>query len=47
MYKGSSMEEDERTEKAKKTENSKDLEHDEELNEELDEWEVESTEAGD
>ena len=47
MYKGTSMEEDKKTENAKKIENSKDIEEDEELKEELNEWEVESTEAGD
>jgi hypothetical protein len=34
-------------EETKKLENSKDIKHDDELQNELKEWEVESTEAGD
>ncbi|HEX6646094.1 MAG TPA: hypothetical protein VF047_02850 [Nitrososphaeraceae archaeon] len=41
------MVEDKKAEKTKKIENSKDIEDDKELKEELNEWEVESTEAGD
>ena len=40
-------EEDKKTENAKKIEENKDIEDNEELKEELNEWEVESTEAGD
>ena len=49
IYIGSSMEEeDKKTENAKKIEEKrKDIEDNEELEEELNEWEVESTEAGD
>jgi hypothetical protein len=36
-----------KAENAKKIENNKDIEDDQELKEELNEWEVESTEAGD
>lgn len=39
--------EDKKAENAKKIENNKDIEDDQELKEELNEWEVESTEAGD
>jgi len=39
--------EDKKAENAKKIENNKDIEDDQELKEELKEWEVESTEAGD
>jgi hypothetical protein len=39
--------EDKKVENAKKIENNKDIEDDQELKEELNEWEVESTEAGD
>ena len=39
--------EDKKSENAKKIENNKDIEDDQELKEELSEWEVESTEAGD
>ncbi|HZB65152.1 MAG TPA: hypothetical protein VE307_07570 [Nitrososphaeraceae archaeon] len=39
--------EDKKAENAKKIENNKDIEDDKELKEELNEWEVESTEAGD
>ncbi|HKO41564.1 MAG TPA: hypothetical protein VJU85_09920 [Nitrososphaeraceae archaeon] len=39
--------EEKKSENAKKIENSKDIEDDQELKEELNEWEVESTEAGD
>ncbi len=39
--------EDKIAENAKKKENNKDIEDDQELKEELNEWEVESTEAGD
>ena len=39
--------EDKKAENTKKIENSKDIEDDQELKEELNEWEVESTEAGD
>lgn len=39
--------EDKKAENAKKIENNKDIEEDKELKEELNEWEVESTEAGD
>lgn len=39
--------EDKKAENAKKIENNKDIEDDKELKEELKEWEVESTEAGD
>ena len=41
------MLEDKKAENTKKKENSKDIEDDKELKEELSEWEVESTEAGD
>ncbi|HSL13354.1 MAG TPA: hypothetical protein VK882_03775 [Nitrososphaeraceae archaeon] len=41
------MLEDKKAENTKKKENSKDIEDDKELKEELNEWEVESTEAGD
>jgi hypothetical protein len=41
------MLEDKKAENTKKKENSKDIEDDQELKEELNEWEVESTEAGD
>lgn len=44
---GNRMVEDKKAESAKKKENSKDIEDDPELKEELNEWEVESTEAGD
>ncbi|HEX6647733.1 MAG TPA: hypothetical protein VF047_11190 [Nitrososphaeraceae archaeon] len=44
---GNRMVEDKKGESAKKKENSKDIEDDPELKEELNEWEVESTEAGD
>jgi hypothetical protein len=44
---GNRMVEDKKAENAKKKENSKDIEDDPELKEELNEWEVESTEAGD
>ena len=36
-----------KSENAKKIENNKDIEDDKELKDELNEWEVESTEAGD
>lgn len=39
--------EDKKAENAKKIKNNKDIEDDQELKEELNEWEVESTEAGD
>ena len=39
--------EEKKSENAKKIENNKDIEDDQELKEELNEWEVESTEAGD
>ena len=39
--------EDKKAENAKKIENNKDIKNDQELKEELNEWEVESTEAGD
>ena len=39
--------EDKKAENAKKIENNKDIEDDKELKEELNEWKVESTEAGD
>lgn len=39
--------EEKKSENAKKIENNKDIEDDKELKEELNEWEVESTEAGD
>ncbi len=39
--------EEKKSENAKKIENNKDIEDDRELKEELNEWEVESTEAGD
>lgn len=39
--------EDKKAENAKKIGNNKDIEDDQELKEELNEWEVESTEAGD
>jgi hypothetical protein len=39
--------EDKKAGNAKKIENNKDIEDDQELKEELNEWEVESTEAGD
>ena len=39
--------EDKKAENAKKIENNKDIEDDKELKDELNEWEVESTEAGD
>jgi hypothetical protein len=39
--------EDKKAGNAKKIENNKDIEDDQELKEELSEWEVESTEAGD
>jgi len=39
--------EEKKSENTKKIENSKDMEDDQELKEELNEWEVESTEAGD
>lgn len=41
------MLEDKKAENTKKKENRKDIEDDQELKEELNEWEVESTEAGD
>lgn len=41
------MVEDKKAKNTKKIENSKDIEDDKELKEELNEWEVESTEAGD
>jgi hypothetical protein len=46
--KGYPMEpEEKKSENAKKKENNKDIEDDKELKLELNEWEVESTEAGD
>ena len=39
--------EEKKSENAKKIENNKDIEDDKELKDELNEWEVESTEAGD
>ena len=39
--------EEKKSENVKKIENNKDIEEDKELKEELNEWEVESTEAGD
>ena len=39
--------EEKKSENVKKIENNKDIEDDQELKEELNEWEVESTEAGD
>ncbi len=39
--------EEKKSENAKKIENNKDIENDKELKDELNEWEVESTEAGD
>jgi hypothetical protein len=39
--------EEKKSENAKKKENNKDIEDDKELKDELNEWEVESTEAGD
>ena len=39
--------EDKKAGNVKKIENNKDIEDDQELKEELSEWEVESTEAGD
>ena len=39
--------EEKKSENAKKIENNKDIEDDQELKDELNEWEVESTEAGD
>lgn len=39
--------EEKKSENAKKIENDKDIEDDKELKDELNEWEVESTEAGD
>lgn len=39
--------EDKKAGNAKKIENNKDIEDDKELKDELNEWEVESTEAGD
>lgn len=39
--------EEKKSENTKKIENNKDIEDDKELKDELNEWEVESTEAGD
>jgi hypothetical protein len=39
--------EEKKSENAKKIENNKEIEDDKELKDELNEWEVESTEAGD
>ena len=39
--------EEKKSENSKKIENNKDIEDDKELKDELNEWEVESTEAGD
>ena len=39
--------EEKKSENVKKIENNKDIEEDKELKEELNEWEVESTKAGD
>lgn len=39
--------EEKKSENAKKIKNNKDIEDDKELKDELNEWEVESTEAGD
>jgi hypothetical protein len=41
------VEEEKETENAKKIGKNKDIEEDKELKDELNEWEVESTEAGD